>query len=79
MKKQIFFIFFIAVIFHLTAQKPLKTPRTYIAKKIVVPLKIDGKQNETAWQNAQWTADFIDIEGEKKPRYRTRVKNALGC
>ena len=48
-------------------------PKTYVAKHIEEPLQIDGEQ-ELAWQQAPWSAAFIDIEGVKKPRYETKVK-----
>ncbi len=37
---------------------------------------VDGFLRETAWQQAAWTEDFVDIEGELKPmpRFRTRAK-----
>lgn len=37
---------------------------------------VDGLLGETAWQQAAWTEDFVDIEGELKPqpRLRTRAK-----
>lgn len=37
---------------------------------------IDGRLDDPAWQSAPWTEDFVDIEGERKPRpkYRTRAK-----
>ena len=40
------------------------------------PLKIDGRLDDAAWKDAPWTDDFVDIEGDKKPRpaHRTRVK-----
>lgn len=31
-------------------------------------LEIDGKLDEAAWSNAEWTTDFIDIEGDLKPK-----------
>jgi len=36
----------------------------------------DGKLDESAWQAAPWTDDFVDIEGNLKPppRFRTRAK-----
>ncbi len=39
-------------------------------------MKIDGHDSEEAWRKVSWTADFIDIEGAKKPSpaYRTRTK-----
>ena len=50
--------------------------RSYDAHKARVPLKIDGKLDDSAWRAAPWTGDFIDIEGAKKPapRLRTRAK-----
>lgn len=37
---------------------------------------IDGKMDDSAWNAAPWTADFVDIEGDRKPRprFRTRAK-----
>lgn len=37
---------------------------------------IDGRLNDPAWNRAPWTANFVDIEGDKKPRprFRTRAK-----
>lgn len=51
-------------------------PLNYIAYKTETPLKIDGKADEASWKSAEWTQDFVDIEGSKKPapEYRTRVK-----
>ena len=39
-------------------------------------MNIDGKLDEPSWHKAQWTDDFIDIEGteKSKPRFRTRAK-----
>ncbi len=38
--------------------------------------RIDGDINDSAWQQAAWTADFTDIEGSLKPtpRYNTKIK-----
>lgn len=51
-------------------------PEKYICLRSEKPLKIDGKQNEKAWQNARWSEPFVDIEGKlrDKPDYQTRVK-----
>ncbi len=40
------------------------------------PLTIDGSGSEAAWQKAQWTEDFVDIEGDARPSptWRTRTK-----
>ena len=49
-------------------------PKTYVAHRINEPIEIDGTATETSWEKAEWTSDFIDIEGIKKPTYRTRLK-----
>ncbi len=51
-------------------------PRGYVAYKTPVPIVIDGDLNDPAWQSAAWTEDFLDIEGDMKPRprFRTRAK-----
>lgn len=49
-------------------------PQTYVAHKTSEAITIDGKADETAWKKAKWTNDFIDIEGDKIPKYQTKVK-----
>lgn len=51
-------------------------PRSYVCYRATAPLTIDGKLNDAAWQAVPWTEDFVDIEGDAKPRprFRTRVK-----
>lgn len=51
-------------------------PKHYVCFKTNLPLKIDGKLDEPIWQKADWTADFVDIEGDLKPepQFRTRAK-----
>ncbi|RAV30880.1 carbohydrate-binding family 9-like protein [Sinomicrobium soli] len=56
------------------AQQQIVPPRSYVAHKITTPLNIDGKGDEEAWKQAPETEDFIDIEGEKTPAYKTRVR-----
>lgn len=51
-----------------------ETPRKYVALKTTESLSIDGKANELSWSKAEWSADFIDIEGIKKPKYKTQMK-----
>ena len=50
------------------------SPRTYIAQKASSKILIDGKPDESAWASAKWSDDFIDIEGSKIPKYKTRMK-----
>jgi hypothetical protein len=51
-------------------------PRHYVCYRANAQLKIDGKLDDAAWQAVPWTEDFVDIEGDRKPRprFRTRVK-----
>jgi len=51
-------------------------PRHYVCQFTETPLVIDGKMDEAAWASAPWTDDFVDIEGDAKPKptFRTRAK-----
>jgi len=51
-------------------------PKSYVCYKTESPLVIDGRMNEKIWQKADWTDDFIDIEGDLKPKpnLKTNVK-----
>src|SRR5687768_10192793 len=39
-------------------------------------IEVDGRLNESLWEAAPWTEQFVDIEGDRKPkpRLRTRAK-----
>lgn len=52
------------------------TPLVYECHRTARPIVIDGKLDDPAWKKAKWTSDFVDIEGDAKPRprFRTRVK-----
>ena len=56
------------------AQDP--APLTYECHRASGPIRIDGKLDDAAWRQVPWTSDFIDIEGDARPRpkFRTRVK-----
>jgi hypothetical protein len=56
-----------------SAQEP---PRGYVCYRVGAPIKVDGRLDDPAWRDAPWTEDFVDIEGDKKPRppLRTRAK-----
>lgn len=51
-------------------------PQNYVVYQTSEPILIDGRADETGWAKAQWTASFIDIEGnsKSKPTYTTQVK-----
>ena len=51
-------------------------PLSYECQHTTASIRVDGKLDDPAWKKAQWTTNFIDIEGTRKPkpRFRTRVK-----
>lgn len=51
-------------------------PKSYVCHRAAAPITIDGRLDDAAWQQAPWTDDFVDIEGDArpKPRFRTRAK-----
>ncbi len=53
---------------------PEITPRGYVCHRADNPPVIDGKLGDPAWEAVPWSADFVDIEGDKKPRPRQRTR-----
>ncbi len=55
---------------------PVFDPQHYLCYQTNQPLNVDGKLTEQDWLQADWTKDFVDIEGnlEPAPRFRTQVK-----
>jgi hypothetical protein len=51
-------------------------PRSYVCYQTPEPIEIDGRLDDPSWSKAEWTDDFLDIQGTAKPQppYRTRVK-----
>jgi hypothetical protein len=51
-------------------------PRGYVCYRARSPVVIDGKLDDVAWQDIPWSEEFVDIEGDAKPkpRFRTRMK-----
>ena len=56
---------------NLTSQN---NPRTYVAYKTADSIHIDGIADEYSWKSVDFSEDFIDIEGSKKPKYKSNVK-----
>src|ERR1700724_369021 len=50
--------------------------RSYLCNKAQSSIPIDGNLEKSAWLAAPWTDEFVDIEGDikPKPRFRTRAK-----
>lgn len=53
------------------------SPKIYNCIKTETAPNIDGKLNEEAWQQAEWTDEFIDIEGNNKPLPYLKTKAKL--
>jgi hypothetical protein len=53
---------------------PAITPRSYVCYLAEKAPVIDGKLGDPAWQAVPWSDDFVDIEGDKKPRPRQRTR-----
>lgn len=51
-------------------------PETYVCYQALAPLQIDGRLQEDSWQAAEWTRDFVDIQGDLRPQppLRTRAR-----
>ncbi|WP_299337088.1 carbohydrate-binding family 9-like protein [uncultured Psychroserpens sp.] len=49
-------------------------PKHYIVSKSTDAIIIDGNANEKAWEFAEFSDKFIDIEGIKTPKFDTQVK-----
>jgi hypothetical protein len=49
-------------------------PKAYVANKTSEAITIDGEANEDSWKKTKWSANFIDIQGVKTPKYQTNVK-----
>ena len=57
-----------------TSAQQLQIPQSYIAFETIDSIIIDGHAHENSWKKLAWSTDFIDIEGVRKPKYRTRMK-----
>jgi hypothetical protein len=51
-------------------------PESYVAYFANAPIDIDGRLDESAWNAAAWTSEFVDIEGpaRESPRFSTKAK-----
>ncbi|PWK78507.1 carbohydrate binding protein with CBM9 domain [Mucilaginibacter oryzae] len=51
-------------------------PDNYVVRHVKQPPVIDGDVDDAVWQQAKWSADFQDIEGDLKPKppLQTNVK-----
>ncbi len=83
MKRQLVLAFFVSPA--MAAPPDLETwttrmagivPEACLCRQASGPVTIDGRLDEKEWSGAAWTKDFVDIEGDLKPKpaFRTRVK-----
>lgn len=51
-------------------------PKGYLCPHAPAGVTVDGRLDDPAWADAPWTDDFVDIEGDHRPRpqFRTRAK-----
>lgn len=51
-------------------------PKHYVCQRATEKLVLDGRVDKSFWAAADWTEDFVDIEGDlrPKPAKQTRVK-----
>ncbi|OOQ57617.1 carbohydrate-binding family 9-like protein [Mucilaginibacter pedocola] len=49
-------------------------PKNYVATFATKEPKIDGDLNDAVWQKAAWTDEFVDIEGDLKPKPHMSTK-----
>lgn len=59
-----------------TAKAPATPPAAYACHRAASPITLDGKLDDAAWKNAEWTTDFVDVRGKgwPAPHLRTRCK-----
>ncbi len=50
--------------------------RSYVAHRVERPIALNGRMSDPQWAAVRWTDDFVDIQGDARPRprYRTRAK-----
>ena len=52
-------------------------PRRYVCRKTSQTITIDGRLDEQAWKDANWTIPFIDIQGSHMPVPRFHTQAAM--
>jgi hypothetical protein len=71
-------VFWAVVILAVTAPATAPSADVYRCTPTTMPVTVDGKLDDAAWQAAPWTADFVDIVGgnthPQPPPLRTRAK-----
>jgi hypothetical protein len=52
-------------------------PKSYTVNYTATPPAVDGDINDACWQQAAWTDDFRDIEGDLKPNPALRTRSKM--
>lgn len=52
-------------------------PKGYVCHRVTRPPRIDGRLDDEAWREAAWTDDFVDIQGDARPRPRFRTRGKM--
>ncbi|MFA6797831.1 MAG: carbohydrate-binding family 9-like protein [Bacteroidales bacterium] len=55
---------------------PKPDPRGYVCYRATDEIHVDGMLSDEEWREVPWTEQFVDIEGDikPKPRFATRIK-----
>jgi hypothetical protein len=64
---------FVTIIFK-AQSKNETTPESYLAYHTSEAINIDGIDADISWNKVSWSNPFIDIQGIKKPAYKTHIK-----
>ncbi|MEO1995128.1 MAG: carbohydrate-binding family 9-like protein [Planctomycetaceae bacterium] len=76
-------LWFVGVLLHgltgFTADTPAEehafvAPLHYVCYRTTQELNVDGRLDDADWKTVPWTTDFVDIEGDLKPRPRLRTR-----
>ncbi len=68
-------IFLMSYTYSMNAQQgDVELPKSYVIYKTDDTIIIDGEAKEDSWVKVPWSDDYIDIEGVKIPKFRTRMK-----
>ncbi len=63
----------LAIVLTFNAAMVSAKPKEYVCQRTTGKIVVDGKLNETSWCNAAPTDEFVDIEGDIKPRPRFKT------
>lgn len=74
LKQYVLLVVLMFMVSNIKAQQTFEMLRQYVAYKTPQKINIDGQANELAWKAAKFSQDYIDISGQEKPKFQTRMK-----